>query len=179
MSQWCDSMIAGGFYLWISWSLALLFAVSGFAKIVHAAAFREHLAAYPFVPGSLISALAKLLPLMELTLAVGLVFVVACPGALLAAATLLAAYCAAVGIAWWMGAGGADCGCGAGSEVPIGGWLLLRNLLLLVFALCGMALAGHTDGTLAVHIVAVIGLLGSATVYDWINVFIRSEYETD
>ncbi len=172
-------MMPGGFSLWISWSLALLFTVSGLAKIVRAAAFRDHLAAYPFVPASLISTMAKLLPLLELTLAAGLVFAAECPQALQAAAALLAVYCAAVGVAWAMGAGGEDCGCGAGSEVPIGGWLLLRNLLLLVFALCGVALAGHTGSTLGVRITAVIGVVGSAIVYDWINVFIRSEYETD
>ncbi len=116
---------------------------------------------------------------MELTLATGLVFAAACPQALQAAAAMLALYCVAVGVAWGMGAGGEDCGCGAGGEVPIGGWLLLRNLLLLVFALCGVVLAGYTDSTVAGRVAAVIGVVASAVVYDWINVFIRSEYETD
>lgn len=166
-------------HLWIAWSLALLFAVSALAKIVRAAEFRNHLAAYPFVPRVLIPTLAKLLPLMEMTLAIALAFVAACPQALLAAVAMLVLYCTAVGVAWGMGAGGEDCGCGAGEDVPIGGWLVLRNLFLVGFALCGVALAGDPDVTIAGRIVALAGVVVSALVYDWINVFIRTEYETD
>lgn len=171
--------LAGALQLWISLSLAALFALSALPKLTRPAVFMDSLGSYRFLPAFLMPACAILVPVTELAVAAGLCFPSTRPAALAAAAAMLAIYCAAVGAAWWLGAGGEDCGCGGDGGVPIGGWLLARNVLLLSFALAGLALADSGEPGTAGGLIAAFGVLVAAFVYDWINMFIRSEYETD
>lgn len=171
--------LAGTLQLWISLSLAALFALSALPKLTRPAAFMDSLGSYRFLPGFLMPACAILVPVVELAVAAGLCFPSTRPIALAAAAAMLAVYCVAVGAAWWLGAGGEDCGCGGDEGVPIGGWLLARNVLLLSFVLAGLAFPDTREPGKVGGLIAAIGVIVAAFVYDWINVFIRSEYETD
>lgn len=111
-------------------ALAAVFLLAGAAKLRDPAAFQVTLEDYELLPAPAARALAWLLPLAELG-AGGLLLLTATRswGALLALGLLLLVT-AAVGLNLRRGRTHIDCGCGWGPEVPLGGGLLLRNLVL-------------------------------------------------
>lgn len=120
--------------------LLVWLAVCGVAMVLaHAAVthlsdrlrFEGHLLAYR-VPAGLSGALAWALPLAEALAVLALVAIDRRAGAL-GAAALLALYGGAM--AWQLAQGRRPrCGCG-GDELPVSGWLVLRNALLVALAL--------------------------------------------
>ena len=119
-------------------ALAAVFLLAGAGKLRDLAAFRITLEDYALLPAPAVPVLAWLLPLAELG-AGGLLLVTATrtTGALLALALLLLVT-AAVGLNLLRGRTHIDCGCGWGPEVPLGGGLLARNLVLVAATLLAL-----------------------------------------
>jgi hypothetical protein len=115
-------------------SLALLFFLAARHKQAEGLRFEAQLGAYRILPPALLRVTARLLPLAELAIAVGLLLPATRTAATLAAAALLAVYALAMGINLLRGRDRIDCGCGA-SPQPLSGWLVGRNAVLAGTAL--------------------------------------------
>jgi len=111
-------------------ALAAVFLLAGAGKLRDPAAFQLALEGYELLPAAAARALAWLLPLAELA-AGGLLLATATrPWGGLLALGLLLLVTAAVGVNLMRGRTRIECGCGWGPEVPLGGGLVLRNLVL-------------------------------------------------
>jgi Methylamine utilisation protein MauE len=109
---------------------ALLFLGAALQKLRAPAQFAAVFRAYRVLPEAA-AALAWLLPLLELTVGVGLLASAARPGACAAGAALLLAYATAIAINLVRGRRDLACGCGGPDERrTIAAWMVWRNLAL-------------------------------------------------
>jgi hypothetical protein len=118
----------------IATSLALLFLLSARHKISARRRFEAQLAAYRILPESLVSPAARVLPWLEVAVAISMLFATTRLVGGLVAALLLAMYALAMGINLHRGRSQIDCGCGDTPQA-LSGLLLLRNLVLASGAL--------------------------------------------
>ncbi len=117
-------------------ALALLFALAAWHKLGDAKRFSGVVRAYRVVPRGWEAAVARLLPLTEASVALGLCYAPAREVAALTAVGLLWVYSFAIAANLVAGNRNIDCGCFAASTVvPLSGWLLARNALLIAAAL--------------------------------------------
>lgn len=120
-------------------ALALLLGAGAVEKARDLASFRAAIEGYEILPAGLCGAAARLLAIAEGALALGLVAPVAFElraPALGAAAVLFAVYAIAIATNLARGRRDIECGCGgAAAHVPLSGWLLARNALLVAAAL--------------------------------------------
>ena len=120
-------------------ALALLFGSAALAKLRDPARFAAVLEAYAVMPqgfAPFTRIIAFSLPFIELAVAVGLVLTITRPGAAWAAGSLLFIYGAGIALNLTRGRRAIDCGCeGFGQRRPIGGWMLVRNALLIALAI--------------------------------------------
>jgi hypothetical protein len=147
-------------------ALALLLATGAWAKAREGPAFRAAVEAYDLLPTRAVPAAAWLFTTAEGVLAIGLVAPVAAAGraAALGAAALFALYATAIAIDLVRGRTDIDCGCGeAGAALPLSGWLVARNVALIVAALaCAHGAAGRPlTGVDAVTIAGGIAVLAA------------------
>lgn len=120
-------------------ALSLLFAAASVAKLRDLTRFSGVLEAYAVLPAALVPLIARLLPLLEIVVAVGLVWPMTRNGAAWGAGGLLFIYGAGIALNLARGRRDLDCGCeGFGRRHPIAGWMLARNALIIGLA----ALAG-------------------------------------
>jgi hypothetical protein len=122
-------------------SLTLLFLAAAIHKLRHPQEFVGVVAAYQLASERFSSAIARLLPALELAVAIGLWIPPTRMAASVLGAALLAIYAAAIGINLKRGRHGIDCGCafaGRGRSV-IGSWMLARNAILICVALIASA----------------------------------------
>jgi hypothetical protein len=118
-----------------AFSLALIFGASGAIKLRDLEMFEGSLANYQLAPTWMERPLAYLLPITECAAAAGLL-----PASTraMAASTLLALltiFTGAVAINLARGRTNIDCGCfGPALRQQLSGWLLLRNLFLMILA---------------------------------------------
>jgi len=109
---------------------ALLFASSAVHKLRDRAHFAEVLRAYQVLPEGAVR-VAPLVPLAELSVAVGLFSFATRFGAGLGGAALLVAYAAAIAVNLGRGRRDLACGCGGPDDArPIAPWMVARNLIL-------------------------------------------------
>jgi hypothetical protein len=120
--------------LLIALSLALLFAHAGWLKRADGSRFTAQLAAYRLLSARWLPLVAAALPVLELSVALLLLWPATRAAAGTCAALLLAVYALAIGINLRRGRAAIDCGCG-GPPQPLSWWLVLRNLLLAAVAL--------------------------------------------
>lgn len=128
----------------------LLFAAAGLHKARHRTQFAGILRDYRLLPAALTPLLSPALAMVELLLATLWLTSLAWPtlraGVALCSALLLAVYGLAMAVNLLRGRRHIDCGCGfrtaavggradSGARQLLSGWLLLRNLLLIVLAL--------------------------------------------
>jgi ABC-type proline/glycine betaine transport system permease subunit len=119
----------------ISFALALLFAAAAWHKVSDRIRFGAVVRAYDLLPSWLLAPAARLLPLLEGSIAVGLLYPPSREVAAIAAVPLLALYTVAISVNIARGRREIDCGCFAASaRVPLSNWLVLRNLILMVAA---------------------------------------------
>ena len=117
----------------ICFALALLFAAAAWHKVSDRVRFGATVGAYSLLPPWLVSPVARVLPLLEACIAVGLVYPPTRSAAALAAVPLLTLYTIAIAANLARGRREIDCGCFASSaRVPLSKWLLLRNGILIV-----------------------------------------------
>lgn len=112
--------------------LALLIASAAWHKLSDRFRFAGTLRAYELLPPRLVSPVASLLPLIELSIAAGLLYPPSRELAALAAMSLLALYTGAIATNLLRGRHEIDCGCFASSRrAPLSRLLIVRNLVLL------------------------------------------------
>lgn len=122
-------------------SLTLLFLAAALHKLRHAQEFVGMVAAYELTRERSSTAIARLLPALELAVAAGLWITPTRVAASLLGAALFAIYAAAIAINLGRGRRDIDCGCafsGRGRN-PIGSWMLVRNAILIGFVLIASA----------------------------------------
>ena len=113
--------------------LALLFAAAAWHKASDRAHFGATLRAYQLLPSWLVPALARLLPLVEASIAVAFLYPPTRQAAVFAAIPVLTLYTIAIATNLARGRRDIDCGCFASSaRVPLSNWLVVRNAVLLV-----------------------------------------------
>ena len=116
-------------------ALGLLLVVAAWHKLRDFGAFRSALAAYDLVPLSRQAPAAMLVVAAELVVGTSLILFGG-PASALAAAALLALYSGAIAANLLRGRRDIDCGCaGPARRVPLGGGLVVRNLILIGAAL--------------------------------------------
>lgn len=144
-------------------SLGLLLAVAATHKLRDPARFRATLADHRVLPAGAVPLVAFAVPVLEGMLAIVLLVGgrLRVPG-LLVAAGLLAVYAAVIGVNLARGRRHVDCGCaGPAGRQPISGWLVGRNLVLILAAgvaalpLHARALGWVDVGTVATAVLAL------------------------
>lgn len=122
-----------------AFSLALIFGASGVMKLRDLEMFEGSLANYQLAPMWMEKPLAYLLPTVECASAAGLLM--ASTRALAAAGllALLTIFTGAIAINLARGRTNIDCGCfGPALRQELSGWLLLRNLFLMLLAVLAL-----------------------------------------
>jgi hypothetical protein len=121
-------------------AIALLLASGGVRKLRDLPRFADAVAGYALLPARAARTAAAGFAIAEVALAAGLLAPAAAgvrPAACASAALLFAVYGAAIAINLARGRRDVECGCGgpAGARVPLSGWLVARNALLVAAAL--------------------------------------------
>jgi ABC-type proline/glycine betaine transport system permease subunit len=128
-------MIDPVFNLSICCGLALLFAAAAWHKISDRARFAAVLRAYELLPSWLVVPATRLFPVLEASIAVGLLYPPTRRAAALAAVLLLVLYTTAIFVNLARGRREIDCGCfAASSGVPLSNWLVVRNVVVVAAA---------------------------------------------
>ena len=149
-------------------ALAAVLATAATHKLRAPRWFAAQLEAYALLPQALIKPCARLLPLAEGAIALGLLLPASRSLAAVAAAALMLLYAGAIGLNLWRGRSDLDCGCaGPGQAQPLRPLLLLRNAALLGLALLAALPPqprelGLFDGFVAIAAAAVVLLLYAA-----------------
>jgi hypothetical protein len=153
-------------------ALAVLWGHAALVKLRDLDRLEGVVADYRLLPAALARAASRVLPVLELAVAAGLVLAATRPAAALASAALLATSAAAVGINLARGRRSIDCGCG-GTPRPIQPWLVGRNLVLAAASLAllapvgARALGGLDALNAAMALAVAIGLY--ATLEQWLH----------
>jgi hypothetical protein len=108
--------------------IALLFATAGSHKLRGLSHFAEIVAAYRVLPPALARRIAWLVPCLELTIALALIWEPSRRPAVVAASGILIAYATAMAVNLVRGRRDLDCGCGtARARRPVAAWMIWRN----------------------------------------------------
>jgi hypothetical protein len=159
-SPWLDP-VAG---YTIVCGVALLFALAGSHKLRNPAQFTETFSAYDVLPGPLALLAARLIPALEIAVALALPWAFCRPWAPLAAMGFLIAYAAGISLNLARGRRELDCGCGAaGNRRSIAPWMVWRNLILAL-ALAAAALPWSARTLTGLDLATVIGALAAAAL---------------
>jgi hypothetical protein len=122
-----------------AFALALIFGASGAMKLRDAEMFEGSLANYQLAPSRMEKPLAHVFPILECAAAIGMLTT---PTRTIAASillALLATFTGAIAINLARGRRDIDCGCfGPALRQELSGWLLLRNLFLMIVAATAM-----------------------------------------
>ena len=119
-------------------ALALLLGAGAIGKLRDRATFRAAVEGYEILPVRVVGLATSLFPIAEGALAIGLVApdtLGVRAAALAGAALLFAVYGVAIAINLARGRREIDCGCGGAAHVPLSGWLVARNAVLVAAAL--------------------------------------------
>jgi len=120
----------------VAFGLSLLFLAAGLQKMRSRDSFHQVLSGYQLLPAAALSGASRVVPLVELALAAGLVYTDTRAIAAIGAASLLCLYAASIWINLKRGNIGLDCGCQLGeSRQTISYALVYRNALLAGVAL--------------------------------------------
>lgn len=142
--------------------LVLILLGAAWHKVSEPNAFLAALAAYRIAPGGIVPALSRLLPAVEVGLALGLLVPATRVPALAGTGALLLLYGGAIALNLLRGRHYIDCGCGGGTH-PLSWWLVARNALLATVAFAATSPVqarpfGWLDGvTLGAGILAFYG----------------------
>ena len=115
-------------------ALALVMLAAAWHKFSEADVFAGSLAGYRLLPQTVVTPVARVLPLAEAALAVGILVPATRTPALFGLAALVLLYAAAMAINLLRGRHDIDCGCG-GAAHPLSWGLVVRNVVLAAAAL--------------------------------------------
>jgi uncharacterized membrane protein YphA (DoxX/SURF4 family) len=149
-------------------AVALLFAEAAVGKLSDRAGFEGVVANYQVLPSMLAAPVARLLPPVELLIAMSLLTGVLAPWPAVAAAGLLLVFAAAMGLNLARGRAAIDCGCGrAGLRQPLSWVRVTKNVI--VAGLLAIAAAPQTatfgDWALGLAAGAVLFAIDYALIY--------------
>ncbi|MFT7338238.1 MAG: hypothetical protein ACI92B_001568 [Marinobacter maritimus] len=131
-------------------ALSVIFASAASHKLRHPSWFRRQVHEYELIPGLMVPAAARTLPIAELVIAAGLLWSISRPYAGVLAFLMICVYALAIAINLARGRKDIDCGCsGPAMRQPLQPALLARNLLLAIIAL--VALLPMLDRPLSLH----------------------------
>lgn len=134
-SRWNVEQIGRDFATLVRNAFAVLFLVTGVAKLVSGEAFVEAVAGYGIVPAAAADLVASAAIVGEVALGVWLAIGLGRRAALGTAACCLMAFAGVIALAWWRDAAG-DCGCFSGmAESSIGLGAVIRNAALAAVAI--------------------------------------------
>jgi Methylamine utilisation protein MauE len=115
--------------------LSLLLTSAAVAKLRDLRSFEEIFAAYAVLPAHIDLPAARVLPIVELGLAIGLLLPAGRPYVGLAVIVLMLTYAAAIAVNLRRGRRDLACGCGGPAERrPIAPWMVWRNCMISGFA---------------------------------------------
>lgn len=149
-----------------AFSLVLIFGASGAMKLRDVELFEGSLANYQLTPRWMEKPLAYLLPMLECAAAAGLMLAWTRALAASTLLALLAIFTGAIAINLARGRRSIDCGCfGPALRQELSGWLLTRNLFLIVVA--AIVFLPQTTRTLeAIDVVTIVmGAMTLVTLY--------------
>jgi uncharacterized membrane protein YphA (DoxX/SURF4 family) len=133
-SRWNVEQVGRDFATLVRYAFAVLFVVTGVAKLASGEAFVEAVAGYGLVPTATVDLVASAAIVGEVALGVWLASGRGRRAALGTAAGCFVAFAGVIALAWWRGAAG-DCGCFSGVvESQIGLGAVLRNAALAAVA---------------------------------------------
>jgi len=140
-------------------AVAVILASAASHKLRAPQRFARQLEDYALVPQAVLAPLARLIPLLEVGLALALLLPTWRTWAASGAAVLVLGYAAAIGINVWKGRRDIDCGCsGPDQRQPLRPVLLLRNGVLAGLALlAGLAPAPRALGVLDALVALMAG----------------------
>lgn len=146
----------------------IVFVEAGLAKLRHRDLVPGVIANYRLVPEALVIPLAGALPVVELSLGLGLIASVFAGGALrmlgLLAAALLVAFAGAMAINIRRGRQSIDCGCGRSHlRQPLGWGLVLRNLVLAL--LVGVQAVPIAQGQTLAPVELALAVMAGITLF--------------
>lgn len=111
--------------------LLIVFGTAGWSKLRSLEAFEGVVYNFRILPESIAGLFSRLLPVVEIAVAAGLVLPMTRAGAAAAALALLAMFCVAIAVNLARGRREIDCGCFSSTlKQHLGGGLILRNIVL-------------------------------------------------
>jgi uncharacterized membrane protein YphA (DoxX/SURF4 family) len=147
-------------------SVALLFASAGVHKLRDLGRFNEIFSAYGLVPEFTRVRISWLVPILEITVAAGLIIKGSRPYAAALGILMLSGYAAAIAVNLRRGHRDLACGCGGPDERrPIAAWMVWRNMLIALGAAAVFAPWSDRELSLTDGFTVVFGLLTIALVY--------------
>lgn len=154
----------------ISICMSLLFGAAAAHKLRAQAAFRAAIEEYRLIPRAGAGAVAVFLLLVEWLAALLALIPPTQAAGLAVMAGLLCVYTLAIGINLYRGRRDIDCGCsGPASRQVLSGWLVLRNLLLLVLVLAALEPSTHRALNWLDLLVVAFGVPVASGLYLGIN----------
>jgi hypothetical protein len=143
---------------------ALLLGTAAWHKLRRFGDFAAVVEAYRVVPHALVPVAARLVPSLEVALALALLWAPLRSAAAWAVALLLATYAAAIALNLRRGRRDLDCGCaGPNDRRPIAAWMVLRNMVLAAAALL-LGLPWKPRGFEPVDALTVVGGVAVASL---------------
>lgn len=150
MWLWSDPLVT----IFVRSFLALLFAGAAYSKLRHQEEFHGVVRNFRLMPEWLASPFAKVLPWLEVAIAVGLLVDASVPFAAAAASVLLVVFAVAIGINVARGRKAIDCGCfRTGYKQSLSWFLVARNVVL---AGGGLMLATAPEAIRAITVVDIL-----------------------
>jgi len=141
-------------------TLALVFGLGAVSKFAAWAELEGVVANFRVLPRALVPLVARLLPPVEVLLAIGVLIPATRAAAALGMAVLLVVFAAAIALNVARGRTGIDCGCFRSSlKQNLSWWLVLRNGLLLGLALACVATPGPRELGWADNFIVVMAAL--------------------
>jgi hypothetical protein len=148
----------------IALSFSALFATAGLQKLRAPAIFIATLAEYRLAPHALLWVAGAGVILLELAVALGLIWSTTRPTFAFVGAGLLVVYSGAIALNLIRGRRDIDCGCGT-ERRPIGRWMVWRNGLLAITVLtASLPVTGRTMGWIDIVTVSA-GVLVAILLY--------------
>ncbi len=153
----------------IAFGFAVLFVAAAWHKLSARGRFEAILRDYRLLPEFLVRPVALLMPVVELTLALGWMSGLSTRVTALASAALLATYAFAMAINLMRGRVYIDCGCGfgasAGEEPALSSSMVARNIVLIGLALLPLVPATGRDLGITDFVVVLASVLTAILLY--------------